>query len=90
MDDDQLGFGFAEPVRPFRTGPDADEVREDMLAIIASARAVSAEAPWDAATLRHNRLIFPHLASWLPADEAEQLCFAFAQKADRIEQLLAA
>ncbi len=68
----------------------ASSIVIDMLAIIASAQAVSAEHPWDIATLCHNWLIFPHLASWLPTNEAKQLCFAFARAVARIEQLLAA
>lgn len=94
MDDaaheDQFGFGFAAPERDASPYPNPDHVREDAHAIIEAARAVSAEAPWDAKTLHYNRLVFPHLASWLPKDEAEQLCFAFAQEAERIELMLAA
>jgi hypothetical protein len=30
------------------------------------------------------------MANWLPEDEAQQLCFEFAQELERIEALLAA
>ena len=89
MDDDQSSFGF-HATNVARTEPDPGDVREDMLAILAEARNVSAEAPWDHDRLRYHRLIFPHLASWLPEDEGEQLCFEFQREAARIELLLAA
>ena len=43
-----------------------------------------------ARTLRYNKIAFPLLATWLPKDEAEQLCFAFLKEIERIELLLAA
>lgn len=90
VDDDQFGFGFSAQPGRTRTEPDPADVREDVLSILERARQVSQANPWDAATLRYNRLIFPHLASWLPADEAEQMRFEFERQAERIEQLLAA
>jgi len=30
------------------------------------------------------------MASWLPDDEADQLCFEFSREMERIEELLAA
>ena len=90
MTQEQFDLGFSETPVTDRTEPDLGEVREDALALIAAARDVSADAPWDAAKLRYNRLIFPHLVSWLPSDEAAQLCFEFEAAAQRIEQLLAA
>ncbi len=90
MASEQFDLGFTEAPAINRTEPDLGEVREDALALIAAARTVSADAPWDAAKLRYNRLIFPHLVSWLPTDEAQQLCFAFEAEAQRIDELLAA
>ncbi|HMO74147.1 MAG TPA: hypothetical protein PKD99_13465 [Sphingopyxis sp.] len=90
MTQEQFDLGFVEAAAKERSEPDLGEVREDAQALIDAARSVSAEAPWDAAKLRYNRLIFPHLVSWLPAEEAKQLCFAFEAEARRIEQLLAA
>ena len=89
-DEEQLGFGFASEPVTYRTTPDPDEVREDALALIEEARAVGADAPWDAAKLKYNRMVFPLLVSWLPDDEAAQMCFAFEAEAARIEMLLAA
>lgn len=90
MTQEQFDLGFSQSPVGDRTKPDLGEVREDALAMIAAARGVSADAPWDAAKLRYNRLIFPHLVSWLPSDEAQQLCFEFEVEALRIEELLAA
>ena len=89
-DPNQLGFDLGE--KPVRTSyePDLDEVREDLQAILASAREVTAGALWDDRTYRYNKVVFPQMTRWLPADEAEQLCFAFARELERIEALLAA
>lgn len=58
---------------------------------MAEARSNGPELVWDANTLKYKRLLFPHLASWLP-DEVEraQLCFAFEEEAKRKAVLLAA
>ena len=48
------------------------------------------EAPWDRRTHRYHQVVFPQMASWLPEDEASQLCFEFAKELERIEALLAA
>ena len=91
MSGDQLGFDLGEKVRADKPLFDPDEIREDCLALIADARRNGPELIWDAGTVKYNRIIFPHLASWLPdEDERAQLCFEFAQELARIELLLAA
>jgi hypothetical protein len=89
-DPKQLGFDLGE--KPARTSyePDLEEVREDLRAILESARQVSPEALWDERTYRYNKVVFPQMARWLPEDEAAQLCFEFAREIERIERLLAA
>ena len=91
MAEEQLGFDLGEKARPPGVYFDPDEIREDALALLADARAATAESHWDAGTLKYHRIAFPHLVSWLP-DEAErdQLCFEFAREVERIELLLAA
>jgi hypothetical protein len=92
MAGDEPRFDFGEaPEDPDKPLFDPDEIREDCLGMIAEARANVEKLEWDAETLKYNRILFPHVASWLP-DEAEraQLCFAFAEECDRIELLLAA
>lgn len=91
MTEHQLGFDLDTGQQADRSLFDPDEIREDCLAIIADARRNGPELVWDSDTLKYKRILFPHLASWLP-DEAEraQLCFAFEAEAERIAQLLAA
>lgn len=91
MDEHQFGFDMGEPAQRETAGFDPAEIREDALAMLADARAASAEDHWDAAALRYHRAAFPHLVSWLPdADERAQLCFEFNRELERIERLLAA
>lgn len=85
----QLGLGL-EDTRPDPTKVDTDEVRQELVAILEIARAARDEAPWDRRTHRYHQVVFPQMASWLPDDEANQLCFEFAKELERIEQLLAA
>jgi hypothetical protein len=85
----QLGLGL-EDTRPDPTKVDPDEVRQELVAILDIARAARDEAPWDRRTHRYHQVVFPQMASWLPDDEAEQLCFEFAKELERIEHLLAA
>ncbi|UIP07191.1 hypothetical protein LY632_01955 [Erythrobacter sp. SDW2] len=87
----QLGFGFAEE-RPVQESwlPDPDDIREDAQAILASARAVTAENMWDQRTYRYNKVVFPNMTRWLPDEEREQLCFEFFKELERIELLMAA
>lgn len=92
MSNDELRFDFGEvPADPDKPLFDPDEIREDCLALIAEARANVANLVWDAGRLKYNRILFPHVASWIPDEqERAQLCYEFAQECDRIESLLAA
>ena len=91
MDEHQFGFDMDEPAPRGTAGFDPAEIREDALAMLASARAVGADGQWDAAAPRYHRAAFPHLVSWLPdPDERAQLCFEFNRELERIERLLAA
>jgi hypothetical protein len=86
----QLGFELGDDPKPVSYEPDQDEVREDALAILASARAVTADALWDERTYRYNKVVFPQMTRWLPDDERAQLCFEFFRELERIELLMAA
>lgn len=87
----QLGFGFAEDgAANEQWTPDPDEVRDDAQAILASARAVTADNLWDRRTYRYNKVVFPQMTKWLPDDERDQLCFEFFRELERIEMLMAA
>ncbi len=87
----QLGLGLGDPnAEAVRIEPDPDEVREDAQAILASARAVTADNLWDTRTYRYNKVVFPQMTRWLPDDERDQLCFEFFRELERIETLMAA
>lgn len=85
----QLGLGL-EDTRPDPTHVDPQEVREELRAILATAKSALDAAPWDRRTHRYHQVVFPQMARWLPDDEAAQLCFQFAAELERIEGLLAA
>lgn len=94
---DLFGFGANQPrldlgddPKPKSYEPDRDEVREDLNAILESARAVTADSLWDQRTYRYNKVVFPQMSRWLPDEEREQLCFAFFRELERIELLMAA
>jgi hypothetical protein len=91
-DGHQFGFDLGEKPRdPDAPLFDPDAIRRDALAIIEEARAVNADAPWDAAEIKYRRIMFPHLVSWIPnEEERNQLCFTFMREIERIELLIAA
>lgn len=86
----QTGFDLGESPTGGAYQPNLAEVREDLAAILATARDVTELSPWDSRTYRYNKIVFRQMARWLPDDEAAQLCFEFAQEMERIEMLLAA
>jgi len=86
----QLGFDLGDDPKPISYEPDLDEVREDLGAILASAREVTADTLWDTRTYRYNKVVFPQMSRWLPDDERDQLCFEFFRELERIEMLMAA
>lgn len=86
----QLGFDLGDNDPPRSYEPDLAEIREELEAILASARAMTAESPWDERTFRYNKVVFPQMTRWLPDDEATQLRFEFAREIERIERLRAA
>jgi len=91
MEQQQFGLDLGDQER--RDGPlfEAAMIRREALALIAEARAVNADGPWDAGTITYKRILFPHLVSWLPdEDERNQLKFTFMAEIDRIELFLAA
>jgi hypothetical protein len=68
-----------------------DEVREQMIGLLATARAAIDSAPWDARRQRFWRKFYPQMSRWLTDPEkAKQLYFEFSAELDRIETLLAA
>jgi len=78
------------PELPRDESVDPEEVRAELLEILRIAREARDEAPWDLRTQRFHAVVFPQMARWLPADEAEQLCLQFEHELERLERLLAA
>jgi hypothetical protein len=83
-----LDLGDSPSFRPYE--PDRDEIRSELLGVLAAARAARNVAPWDERTFQYHKVVFPQMARWLPDDERDQLCFEFAQEVERIALLMAA
>ena len=83
----QLGFdlGDARVAAPYE--PDRDEIRAELFAILETARAAIEQSPWDSRTLMYHKVVFPQMSRWLPEDERQRLCEAFATEIERIERL---
>lgn len=87
--DDQLsmfgdGEGRMSHQRQPDIAPDPDRVRRRLHAVLERARAAPDE-PWPEKKQRVWQIVFPNMAKWLPEDEAEQLCFEFAQEIERLK-----
>lgn len=64
--------------------PDPDEVRAELLKILAEARAART-MPWDDSRVALYRTIFPQMTNCLPEEEGAQLRFAFMQELARLK-----
>jgi hypothetical protein len=63
---------------------DPDEVRAELVQVLAQARAARS-FPWDARRTLYWRTVFPQMTNWLPDEEAAQLRFAFEVEIRRLE-----
>ena len=61
------------------------EARRRLERVLAEAKAAST-MPWSQRELEKWQILFPQMAGWLPADEADQLCFEFAREVERLQQ----
>jgi hypothetical protein len=82
-------FGEVEPELPGVEGAgvyraDPDEVRAELLRVLATVRAAQ-RPPWDAGRTLYWRTVFPQMANWLPDDEAVQLRFDFETQMRRLD-----
>ncbi|MCF8882266.1 hypothetical protein L5849_06105 [Erythrobacter sp. SN021] len=77
------GKGRMEEQRQPDILPDPDRVRRRLHGILETARAAP-DVPWPEKKQRVWRIVFPNMAKWLPDDEADQLCFEFAQEMERL------
>ncbi|HEY5203020.1 MAG TPA: hypothetical protein VIJ63_00265 [Roseiarcus sp.] len=83
-------FGESQPELPgvessaavYRADP--DEVRVELLQVLAQARAAGS-FPWDARRTLYWRTVFPQMTNWLPDEEGAQLRFAFETEIRRLE-----
>jgi hypothetical protein len=64
--------------------PDPEDVRAELIEVLARARAAP-EAPWPAKEASYWGTVFPQMANWLPAEEAQQLRIEFAAELARLE-----
>jgi hypothetical protein len=67
------------------TLPDPEVVRLRLRSLLEKARSAE-KMPWSERDARMWQTVFPNMAKWLPADEAEQLRFEFAQEIDRLSR----
>ena len=85
---DQLSlFGAGDgriqpPVQRFT--PDPEVIRRRLLGLLTLAREART-MPWPERDARMWQTVFPQMANWLPADEADQLRFAFVQEIERLK-----
>jgi len=83
-------FGESEPSLPGLDDPaavyraDPDEVRAELLRVLAQARAAQT-FPWDARRTLYWRTVFPQMTNWLPDEEGAQLRFQFEAEIRRLE-----
>ena len=63
---------------------DPDEVRAELLRVLAQVRAAQS-VPWDARRTLYWRTVFPQMTNWLPENEAAQLRFEFETEMHRLE-----
>jgi hypothetical protein len=66
--------------------PKPEKVREKLLLMLEQMR--SEECPWSEKELGLNKVIFPQMTNWLPAEEAARLRFEFAAELERLENRL--
>jgi len=64
--------------------PDPERIRQRLHAVLELARAAP-DKPWPEKKQRVWQIVFPNMAKWLPDDEADQLCFEFAQEIERLK-----
>ena len=64
--------------------PDPGKVRDELLGVLAKARAAP-HVPWAPAEIRFYRTVFPQMANWLPAEVADRLRSELASELVRLE-----
>lgn len=81
-----FGDGADRLQAPARAKVDhAAVARERLTAVLETARAARS-MPWPERDARMWQTVFPQMANWLPADEAEQLRFEFQREIERLKK----
>ncbi len=80
--DEQEELFDDQPTPVYRADP--DQVRNDLLKILAEARAAK-KMPWEPRRVSLYRTIFPQMTNWLPEEEGAQLRFEFEAELARLE-----
>lgn len=86
---DEIPDLFGNVAQPERAAPlqarplTADDVRDQMLAIIAALRDAKV-VPFEQAVMNKHIAMFPIMAQWLAPDEGEQLVFQFGVEVERL------
>jgi hypothetical protein len=78
----QLDMFGSPPAQSY--DPDPDVVRSELTGILARARAAPQE-PWPAKEVSYWRTVFPQMANWLPAEEADRLRREFGAELARLD-----
>jgi hypothetical protein len=74
--------GVEQSAAVYRADP--DEVRTELLCVLAQARAARS-FPWDVRRTLYWRTVFPQMTNWLPDEEAAQLRFEFESEIRRLD-----
>jgi hypothetical protein len=72
-----------DDVSPQPVGPSPDVIRKRLDALLATARAAE-RIPWDPQRANVNAILFRQMANWLPEDERDSMCAAFARELERL------
>lgn len=87
--DDEIEDLFGEVIQPERAPVEqrkpltAEDVRQQMLALIAQLREADA-IPFEAAEMNKHIAMFPIMAQWLAPEDGEQLVFQFEAEVERL------
>jgi hypothetical protein len=73
-----------EAPRAARPQVDPAKVRLWLRAMLDDLRGAADASPWPQDTTRLNRVIFPQMANWLPAEERDQMRFDFECELKRL------
>lgn len=73
-----------QPPQPRKVMDFQAEARKRLQKLLAEAKAAD-KSPWSEKELQKLQILFPQMAEWLPDDEANQLCFEFAQEMERLK-----